>query len=253
MKQLASISPHERKFVVVKSEFDIKELRGEFSFKERHLQSLDQVNSFTKNNLIKYAKKHLKEYNAGGLLIQYVRVSETTGLSFPPGHPQLNTLYVIHPTDNDLYYPASEFHHKVFEHKFSEVTSLLMALGAKEIYASHVRGWGREFAGVSVSAEFNSKLNGSDSIIYHSVFSPSKDFSPYVPENLKWLSYESAWMEVVKGRLQFNLNKFELKLNYTEDFGVNSNLKSGAEYLNIGLGGSFRKHDSTIWDISGTF
>ena len=44
--------------------------------------------------------------------------AESSVLRFDQGHPLANVLYVGHPAKPDLYFPAAEFHRRVFEHKF---------------------------------------------------------------------------------------------------------------------------------------
>ncbi len=45
----------------------------------------------------------------------------------------------------EIYYPAAQFHRRMFEHKLNEALKL-MGLGAIEINVEHHSGWGREFS-----------------------------------------------------------------------------------------------------------
>ncbi len=58
--------------------------------------------------------------------------TESRVLRLDQGHPLRNILYVGHPAKPDLYFPAAEFHRRVFEHKFVEAVTLLTSLGARD-------------------------------------------------------------------------------------------------------------------------
>ncbi|MBF4694259.1 hypothetical protein [Fusibacter ferrireducens] len=73
--------------------------------------------------------------------VNYLSYTETSKLKFHIGHPRENELYVAHPTRAGVYYPINDFHKKVFEHKFAELNSLLMNLGAKKIEVEYISGW----------------------------------------------------------------------------------------------------------------
>ena len=61
--------------------------------------------------------------------IRLVSLSEAQDIEFPPGHPQIDELYVGHPAAMNRYYPAWDFHRAVFEHKFAEAITFAYGAG----------------------------------------------------------------------------------------------------------------------------
>lgn len=187
--------------------------------------------------------------------------STATDLSLPPGHPRKNVLYVAHPSDPQTYLPMADFHRLVFEHKFAEVVRLLMHLGAETIDVRHQRGWDQGFAAeisagiphVGLEGETGaSKESSSDSrVLYQAELAGHDD--PDLPDNLVWFPHEPTWQSVAEGRREFGLQQFSLKLQYTDDYGVNADLAVEAQNAGFSLGGAFEKHQTTVWSIEGTF
>jgi hypothetical protein len=70
--------------------------------------------------------------------------TEARFLRLDQGHPLTNVLYVGHPARRELYYPAAEFHRRVFEHKFVEAVTLLTSLGASRIVVQQEEGETRD-------------------------------------------------------------------------------------------------------------
>lgn len=179
----------------------------------------------------------------------------------PLGHPRDGLIYAGHPAAPKVYYPIADFHRAVFEHKFSEIITILMNLGAKKITVKHVQGWGKSFSskvGVSLpfseeNANVNGKLSAQDrnEILYEAQFEVSS--TPNLPENLVWYNHENTWQQVVNGRLNFGLKNFLLNLQYQEDYGINAGLKMKIQKVGYQLGGEFERHQSTVWEIKGDF
>jgi hypothetical protein len=212
---------------------------------------------------IKAVYDFVKKVTASELPVQIVGISSAGALTFPPGHPRPKVIYAQHPADAVLYFPVASFHRRVFEHKFGEAVRLLGALGAREIYVEHKKGWSRDFAadisgpipvsvepvhtGVSVgvaakAAEnllFKASLKGSD--------------TPQLLENSIWLPHESTWQAVVDMRMKYGLRDFSLSLNYEEDYQVNAGLKVEVEKVGFEIGGKFEDHVATVWTMSGRF
>ena len=92
------------------------------------------------------AFKALRKAWDKGLPIQAISFEEAMQLEFPPGHPRLDTVYACHPASASTYYPLADFHRVVFEGKFAEAMTLLMALGAENIRVEHVTGWSKDFS-----------------------------------------------------------------------------------------------------------
>jgi hypothetical protein len=177
----------------------------------------------------------------------------------PPGQPLAHVVFAGHPAEPQSYIPMSDFHRYTFEHKFSEILSILMHLGANKIQVKHIRGWGQDFSeklSINVpQVELTQKAGVSQhersAILYEAQLSGSMGMS--LPDNLLWFPYESTWKQVVEGRTKFGLKTFFLNLQYQEDYGINVGLKASIEKKGLEIGGQFEQYQSTVWEISGTF
>ena len=61
------------------------------------------------------------------------------------------------------------------------------------------------------------------------------------------------WQEVAAARLESGLRTFAIKVNYTEDFGIDSKLTAKIEGVGLKLGGKFTDYKETSWALSGSF
>lgn len=191
--------------------------------------------------------------------IHLLRKSWATHFILPPGHPRPGVVFAGHPAESHNYIPIADFHRYSFEHKFSEILSILMHLGAQRIEVRHVRGWGQDFserlsigiprAAVSQSADTTRREQSA--LLYEAELEGGASVA--LPANLVWLPHESTWKQIVEGRTKFGLKTFSLNLQYQEDYGVNLGLKAEIEAAHLDLGGEFEKHQSTTWEIRGTF
>lgn len=196
-----------------------------------------------------------------GIRVLPVGKSETSQITFPPGHPREGVLYIGHPAKPGLYSTTAEFHRVTFEHKVSEAINLLMHLGATQIKVEHVKGWSREFAanmtvplsaaGEAGGGEMSGGSRASSSILYEARFRGTK--TPGVPQDLVWYPHEPTWQSLAKGRLEFGLRDFSLSVVYEDDFGVHAGLRASALKAGFDLGGRFEDHTSTVWRIQGEF
>ncbi len=191
--------------------------------------------------------------------IHLLRKSWATHFILPPGHPRQQVVFAGHPAEPRNYIPIADFHRYSFEHKFSEILSILMHLGARQIEVRHVRGWGQDFSerlaiGIpraTVSQRATSMVREQNTVLYEAELSGGT--SVPLPKDLVWLPHESTWKQIVEGRTKFGLKTFSLNLQYQEDYGVNLGLKAEIEKAGLDLGGQFEKHQSTTWEIRGTF
>lgn len=196
-----------------------------------------------------------------GIDVLPVPRSESAKLLFPPGHPQDGVLYVGHPTVHEIYYPTAQFHRLTFEHKFSEAIELLMALGAIEIDVEHQVGWGKEFStNLNVPAgkageQVGTTAGGDTEKQRHLLFQISLEGTsdPSVPDELVWYPHEPTWQQVARARIKYGMKSFSLSLQYENDFGINADLEVMAGNAGLNLGGRFVSHESTIWEIQGSF
>ncbi|MEX0283388.1 MAG: hypothetical protein AB3N23_02145 [Paracoccaceae bacterium] len=194
----------------------------------------------------------------GGSILT-VSKTDLEDIRFPPGHPDIGAVYSAHPTDTLLYYPISDFHRQTFESKVSEAVRILMALGANSIDIRHVSGWSREFSsemglalpGASVSGASEAQKKENQEILFSIRLAGSN--SAELPPGLVWYEFEETWKAIAEGRLKYGLKNFSLAINYNDDYGVNSELKSEIEEANLKLSGKFFDHESTVWSIEGKF
>ena len=68
-----------------------------------------------------------------------------------------------------------------------------------------------------------------------------------------WYPHEPTWQSAAEARIEFGLKRFSLKLQYTDDYGVNAELAVDAQNSGFSLGGSFEKHQKTVWSFEGEF
>ena len=192
-------------------------------------------------------------------------------ITFPPGHPRPDVLYIGHPCVPHRYCTPSDFHRMVFEHKYSEALRLLMALGATAIEVHHVAGWTKEICGTMGSAfGFADAVNATGqaeaslekrevrSLILKADLAGRARRQPHLPEDMVWYPHEQLWQAVARGRLDHQLSRCQLAVNYADDFGVNAELhsaigvgKKGAARLN--LGGHWNEYTTTVWRIDAVF
>ena len=205
--------------------------------------------------------KAWKRAHDGGIPVLYVGKTEAAKLVFQPGNPRANVVYVGHPVMPETYYTMADFHRVTFEFKFAEAVGLLMHLGASTIRVKSVSGWSGKFAGklsaplgdatskLAVDAKANRK---SDSRLLYKATLPGTT-EPTLPESLMWYHHEPTWQSIAEGRLKFGLRKFALNVTYKDDYGVNAGLKVAAKKAGLKLGGRFKDHKATVWEISGKF
>lgn len=194
-----------------------------------------------------------------GVDVLQVARAEAAALTFPPGHPVDGTLYAAHPAIPQIYYTTASFHRVTFEHKFAEAVNLLMSLGATEIAVEHVHGWGREFAGrISVplpTVETESNASQSSATTSSMLFKATlkNRVVPSIPADLVWYPHESTWQSFAKGRMEHGLDEFSLTVNYSDDYGVNADLKLKVQKAGLALGGTFEEYQATTWKLHAKF
>jgi len=232
-------------------------------FVDSWTESFIAISQFS-SGLLKGGSEMIQSYleaRKKGVQANLIPKSWVAQLKLPPGHPREGVLYAGHPADPKTYIPIAAFHRFTFEHKFSELVSILMHLGAKKILVEYVRGWGSKLAAslsagipaaqVGASAGAEKKKDKTGKILYNVELSGTD--SPSIPDNLVWYPHESTWQMVAEGRLSFGLKNFSLQLEYQDDYGVNAGLKMNAEKVGFDVGGEFERHEATTWSISGSF
>jgi hypothetical protein len=204
--------------------------------------------------------KAVLELRQKGLEIWTVGRDEVSSLTWAPGHPLDNVVYVGNPAVADLYYPAAEFHRRVFEHKFCEAIELVMALGASSLHVQHVQGYDRADAAQldvplasteSIGAKLKKVARRDSDALFTATFPGST--TPFVPDNLVWLASERSWQTLVEAREKHRAGEFGLNLHYQSDFGIDAKLKAAIDGVGLSLGGKFHEHKDTLWRVSATF
>ncbi len=182
-------------------------------------------------------------------------------INVPPAHPRPRVLYAGHPATPHIYLPFFDFHRFLFEHKFAELVSILMHLGATKIRVKQESGWGKNFsaklavglpqAHVDLGANAERSDSTASQLLYEAELTGTS--TPTLPENLVWYPYEATWKPAVEGRLKFGLKSFSLSLDYRDDYGVTLDLKIKVEKSGLDAGGSFQQHVATKWLLEGEF
>lgn len=106
----------------------------------RSLRGLQDAGAGMKRALDDRTRSALRRHH--GILM--IGRTESSMLRLDRGHPLKNVLYVGHPAKPELYFPAAEFHRRVFEHKFVEAVTLLTSLGASRIVVKQGEDQARE-------------------------------------------------------------------------------------------------------------
>jgi hypothetical protein len=204
------------------------------------------------------SKKWLESQGIRPLLVAR---TEAAHLAFPIGHPRDGTIYAGHPLTPRIYYPLSQFHRFTFEHKFSEIIRLLMALGAKRIEVERLEGWGSEMSGqlnvplqaacAEAGVRVRRRKKGNSELLFQAVL--SGEVIPSVPPDLVWYPHEATWQQVAEGRFRYGLQIFSLSLRYEDDFGIDASLGAKVAGTSLKMGGRFQSQKATVWRIDGAF
>jgi hypothetical protein len=208
---------------------------------------------------VRYGWKYFNERGVRELNIQKIAKSQTKDLVFPSGHPRERVIYVAHPIDNNIYYPAAQFHRLTFEHKVLEAVRLMESLGANQIEVESQEGWSSEFiAGVDLrhtEMAYQTGISSQQSSGRHMSWKATYEVKnePSIPSNTIWYPRELTWQQVAESRLKYGMKDVSLNVRYDDDFGISASI--GAKLLGTGfdLGGNFVQHQSTIWRIHGMF
>jgi hypothetical protein len=203
----------------------------------------------------------LQALREDGVAIAAITSHQAAELVLPVGHPRIGIVYVCDPAETSRYWPAAEFHRRVFEHKFAEAARLLMALGAESMQVRSERGWTGEIAAgllapVSRVMKRNTSVGASaersSQMLLEAELRPTGP--PEIPDGLIWYPHEPSWRMVAEGRIRRGLTAFALNVESTDDYGINADfeVKVGRTKL-LQLGGEFTAHRATKWVIEGRF
>ena len=166
---------------------------------------------------------------------------------FPLGHPQANTLYMMHPMLHTHYLPCENIKETLFLDKVRDFCYVAQCLGATRIKFKAVRGEvfttdstssfdasasvGRKLVNLSGSVSENNKEH------YNSVKNNGREWEytfnpinkPYCPEDSVWLKSDTSWQQMVKMRLNGNQLSFTERITSSETLNMSSNQQRGVE------------------------
>ena len=181
--------------------------------------------------------------------------TEAAALRLDQGHPLANVLYVGHPAKRQLYYPAAEFHRRVFEHKFVEAVTLLTSLGASRIAVQQEEGETRDQERSNVAGGLGftrtRREQSRSGAEFEAEFPGNK--KPFVPDNLCWYPDEQTWKMIAHTRIVGGAQKTSLKVTYTTDYGIDTRIVKAARIAGVNLGGKFQQQRDTIWRLDADF
>ena len=213
------------------------------------------------NRTVDARMQAVRDLREDGVPILPVTSHQASAVKLPIGHPRVGVIYVCDPADPQRYWPAAEFHRRVFEHKFAEAARLLMALGACSMQVRSERGWRGEMAAgmlapirgvLSRSARASATAERSSEMLLEASLEPTG--APEIPSGLIWYSHEPSWQMVAEGRMHRGLTDFALKVESTDDYGINADFEVKARRVKLlQLGGEFTAHKATTWVIEGQF
>lgn len=180
-------------------------------------------------------------------------------LEFVRPHPISGYVYVGHPLAPPRYIPFSAFHNYLFEEKVQELLDLLAALGATRVSVSceqgrktcHSAEAGLSIAGRGGGASGRIHRSSQRAALFEEEYLPRSKAA--LPDGLVWFGAERSWQSLAKRRLERGTKTFAARLAYTEDFGINAEVKTKIEGLGLKLGGGFENFESTVWKFSGEF
>lgn len=178
---------------------------------------------------------------------------------FPAGHPQANTLYMVHPMLSSHYLPCENIEEVLFLDKVRDFCYVAQCLGATKINFKAIKGSrlsidkesqldvsanvGRKLvsvgADVSKSAKDHYDCTKNAGREWEYTFNPLE--KPYCPTDSIWLKSDTSWQQMVKMRLQGNQLSFTERITSSETINMSSNHQQGVE-------GSF---STILWKISG--
>ena len=195
-----------------------------------------------------------------------------SGIVFPLGYPQSNTLYVANPVRTNEYLPFEEASNILFLDKIRELRYLLQSLGATEINFESIRGQAISLSEInqnSTSFNANLKINkgglnysGSSNDRYNSIqnnrialtqsFEPTQ--KPFCPDNLSWLDTDNEWKTLIKQRLEGNMLSYEQVISSKSVTHISreqmNELQGAFENFMVQIKGTYNGSSSSSFDES---
>jgi hypothetical protein len=95
------------------------------------------------------------------------------------------------------------------------------------------------------------RSNSSREILLTTELKGSGD--PRLPQDLRWYLHELEWQSIARQRIEHDLREFTLQVRYEEDFSVTADVALKISKVGLRAGGTFQRHQSTVWSIAATF
>jgi hypothetical protein len=152
---------------------------------------------------------------------------------------------------SDRYYELEGFHDRVFEDKRQELLRLLRSIGATHVRekarrrsiqehsvtAEQSEDVGASKFGFGLSGARSSERRVSERRQVSQFEAQEYDLhpvkAPHIPDDLVWYPHEPKWQGIAQDALAGRLKKVKVRLEYREDFSINSRRM---EQLESGLG-----------------
>ena len=206
-----------------------------------------------------------KRKQSSATKIHRVTRDQVFSILFPgDGMPISNMTYICNPVDTRRYYMVNDFHREIINHKVYEAVYLLRSLGATEINIQAREETNRNLdldlsfgMGLgSATSGNNFHENQNKSIKYNATYKPSGK-APFIPDDIYWIDHEHQWLNIANERINHGLTSFELDVDASSDFGINSELaiqlKEGNNVINGNIKGNYKGFKRTSLFLSGKF
>ncbi len=181
-------------------------------------------------------------------LIQ-VTASDVTSLMFPPGHPEINTIYTAHPVaDSPRYYLTATFHRRLFEERVAEFVRVMRCAGAMKLTIDAERKTGRDadamvklragIAGIDPKLRVQQTSSTKLSISFRGGHGKPTE----LPPNLLFFKHEPTWRDAYDAAVTSGVESYEVEVETKDDFGLDA--KIAGEFLKRGfsIGGKYESH-----------
>ena len=256
------LNPLERRIIYVVSPKEIdKDIDNTYNIKWYHfIPFVSLIKSAQVDRLEKNYKDKYETYPLIGA------INAEKYFNFPRNHPVRNMLYGMCDIIPDFYVPLSSFHEYFQQLKHSSFLELCASLGAKEIYLEYAEMENMSYK-IDASGNIPTEL-GEFGLDFSLDSSTTKKMAgrlayKFSEKNKKIKEYQSEWMEteptwksMKKMRIENHVESFKAEFNYSDDFGINSEVAAKVAGFGINIGGEFKeikktklKYNVVFWEI----
>ena len=197
---------------------------------------------------------------------------------FPPGHPQVNTLYIAHPAQKGRYVPFEGAEDLMFDEKIEDFCRLSQCLGADRFHSiqgkdvsmirtdEKVLGMNADVKNVEIDGTIAKERTATSKKVSSKVVDQTYTYEPirfpYCPNDLCWLDADPSWQNYVKQRLEGNIITYSKKISSSEAIALSvARKKSVIASLNFLMANVDAKYnasseslfcasDTSVWEIT---